>query len=78
MEVVKKQKVDEETNAETWILPKKRREINSCRDIISHGIDVSRELDADFTLPKINLMSHWVAQIRRYGVLQLVSPKRHE
>jgi len=55
---VKKRKVDEETNAETWTPSKKRREMNDCRDYISHEIDVSKELDADFHFPKINFMSH--------------------
>jgi len=57
-ELVKKRKVDEETNAETWTPSKKRREMNACRDYISHEIDVSKELDADFNFPKIHLMSH--------------------
>jgi len=59
-ELVKKRKVDEETNAETWTPPKKRRKMNAWRDYISHEIDVSKELDADFNFPKIHLMSHWV------------------
>jgi hypothetical protein len=65
--LVKKRQVDEDLNAETWMLSKKRREMNSWRDNISHKIDVSKELDADFNFPKIHLMSHWVKQIRRYG-----------
>ena len=69
-ELVKKRKVDKETNAETWTPSKKRRKINTWRDYISHEIDVSKELDADFNFPKIHLMSHWVEQIRRYGALQ--------
>jgi len=36
MELVKKQKVDEETNTETWTLSKKRHEMNASRDYISH------------------------------------------
>jgi hypothetical protein len=63
-ELVKKQQVDEETNAETWTPSKKQREINPWRDYISHKIDVSKEIDADFNFPKIHLMSHWVEQIR--------------
>ena len=62
-ELVKKQKVDEETNAETWTPTKKRREMNAWRDYISHEIDVSKEFDADFDFPKIHMMSHWVEQI---------------
>ena len=77
-ELVKKRKVDEETNAETWTPSKKRREMNAWRDYISHEIDVSKELDADFNFPKIHLMSHWVEQIRRYGALQQYSAERHE
>jgi hypothetical protein len=61
---VKKRKVDEKTNAETWTPSKKRHEMNTWRDYISHKIDVSKELDADFNIPKIHLMSHRVEQIR--------------
>jgi len=64
MELVKKRKVDDETNAETWTPSKKRREMDAWRDYISHEIDVSKELDADFNFPKIHLMPYWVEQIR--------------
>jgi len=77
-ELVKKRKVDEETNAETWTPSKKRREMNAWRDYISHDMDVSKELDADLNIPKINLMSHWVEQIHWYGALQHYSAERHE
>jgi len=65
MELVKKPIVDEETNAETLTPSKKQHEMNAWRDYISHEIDVSKELDADFNFPKIHLMSHQVEQIRR-------------
>jgi len=77
-ELVKKQKVDKETNPETWTPSKMRQEMNAWRDYISHKIDVSKEIDADFNFPKIYLMSHWVEQIRRYGELQQYSAERHE
>jgi len=77
-ELVKKRKVHEETNAETWTPSMKRRERNAWWDYISHKIDVSKELDADFNLVKIHLMSHWVEQIRRYGALQQYPAERHE
>jgi len=77
-ELVKKRKVDEETNAETWTPSKKRSEMNAWRDCISHEIDAPKEFDADFNLPKINLMSHWVEQICRYGALQQYSAESHE
>jgi len=57
-ELVKKRKVDKETNAETWTPSKKRCEMNASRDYISHEIDISKELDANFNFPKIHLMSH--------------------
>jgi len=63
-ELVKKRKVDEETNAETWTPSKKRREMNAWREYIIHEIDVAKELHADFNFPKIHLMSHSVEQIR--------------
>jgi hypothetical protein len=44
--------------------------MNAWRDYITHEIDVSMELDADFKFRNIHLMSHWVEQIRRYGALQ--------
>jgi len=64
-ELVKKRKVDEETNTGTWSPTKKWREMNAWQDYISHEIDDSQELEADFTLPKMHLMSHLLEQIRR-------------
>jgi hypothetical protein len=78
MELVKMRKVDEESNAKTWTPSKKRREMNTWRDYISHEIDVSKELDADFKIPKILLLFHWVEPIRRYGALQQDSAERQE
>jgi len=78
MELVKKRKVDEETNAETWTPSKKLCEMNAWRVYISHAIDISKELDADFNFPKIHLMSHWAEQIRRYRALQQYFAERHE
>ena len=48
---LKKWKVDMETNAETWTPSKKWCKMNSWQDHISHEIQVSKELDADFNLP---------------------------
>jgi hypothetical protein len=62
-ELMKKRKVNEETNAETWTLTKKRHEMNTRLDYISHEIDMFKELHADFNFPKIHLMSHWAEQI---------------
>ena len=56
--LVKKPKVDEETNADTLMPSKMRREMNAWRDYISNKIYVSKELDADFNFPKIHLMSY--------------------
>jgi len=77
-ELLKKRKVDQETNAEAWTPSKKRHETNPWRDYISRELDVSKELDANFNFPKIHLMSHWVEQIRRYEALQQYSAERHE
>jgi len=77
-ELVKKRKVDEETNAETWTPSEKRREMNAWRDYNSDEISVSKEFGGNFNFPKIHLMSHWVEQIRRYGALQQDSAERHE
>jgi hypothetical protein len=57
-ELVKKRKVDEDTNADYWTPSKKSREMNVWRDYISHEIDISKKLDADFNFPKIHLMSY--------------------
>jgi len=65
-ELVKKRKVEEETNSDSWMPSKMWREMNAWRDYIRHEIDISKELDADFNFPKIHLMSHWAEQIRRY------------
>jgi hypothetical protein len=61
---VKKGKVDEEINADSWTASKKRREINAWPDYISHEIDIAKKLDADFNFQKIHLMSHRAEQIR--------------
>jgi len=42
MDLVKKWKVEEETDAETWMPCKEQREMNAWRDYISHRIDVSK------------------------------------
>jgi hypothetical protein len=78
IKLVKKQQVDEETNAEHWPPSTKRCEMNRWYDYISHDIDVSKELHPDFNLPKIHLMSHWVEQLPQYGALQQYSAERHE
>jgi len=57
-EMVKKQKVGEETNLETWTPSKKQRKMNAWRENISHEIDISKGLDGDFNFRKIHLMSH--------------------
>ena len=77
-ELLKKWKVDEKTNAETWTPSKNQREMNVWRDHISHEMDDSKVLGADFNFPMIHLMSHWVEQIPWYGALQQYCAKRHE
>jgi len=76
-ELMKIQKVDKETNPESSTPSKKLCEMNSWLDDITHEIDISTELDANFNFPKMHLMSHWVAQICRYGALQHYSAKSH-
>jgi hypothetical protein len=76
-ELVKKRKVDEETNAETRTLSNKRHKINASRDYISHDIYIYKELDVDFNFLKIHMMSHWAEQVRQYGSLQQYSAKIH-
>jgi hypothetical protein len=43
---------------------KKRREMNAWWNYISHKTVVSKELDDDFNIPKIQSMSLWVELIR--------------
>jgi len=64
IDLVMKRKVHKATNAKTWTLSKMPHQMNPGRDYIWHGIDVSKELDADFKFLKIHLVSHWVEQIR--------------
>jgi len=77
-ELVKTRKVDEETHAGTWMPSTKGREMNASPDNISHEIDISKELDANFNFLKIHLMSHWAKQFRRDRALQQHSAGRHE
>jgi hypothetical protein len=77
-ELVKKRKVDEETNAETLTPSKKRREMNAWWEYITHEIDVCKELNADFNFPIIYSMFHRAEQICRYGALTQYSAERHE
>jgi len=78
MELVKKGKVDKETNAATCTPSIQRRKMNAWRDYIRYEIDVSRELDADIIFWKIRLVSHWVKQICRCRALQQYSAEKHE
>jgi len=78
MELVKKWNVHEETDTETWTLSKKRHNMNTWRNYVSHERDVSKELDDDFNFLKIHLMFHWVEQISRYWALHQYSADRHE
>jgi len=77
-ELVKKQKIEKETNAETWTPSNIRREMNAWRDYVSYEIDISKELDADFNFLKIHWRSHCAEQICRYGAVQQYSAERHE
>jgi len=77
-ELVKKRKVDEEIDAKTWMQSKKRREMNTWRDYISHEIHVFKESEANFHHPMILLMSHSVKEIRWYGALQQYSAERYK
>jgi hypothetical protein len=77
-ELMMKRNAAKETKAVTSMACKKQREMNASRDYISCEIDVYKESDADFNLPKIHLMSHWVEQIPRYGAFQQFAAQRHE
>jgi hypothetical protein len=75
---MKKRKVDQETNAETWTPSRKRCEMNAWPDYISHQIDISKELEANFNFPQIHLMSHGAEQVPQHGALHQYSAERHE
>jgi len=78
MELAKKRQVDKEVNAETWMPSKKWREMKASQDNISDEIDLSKKFDPDSNCLKVNLMSHWVKQIRQYGGLQPDPAERQE
>jgi hypothetical protein len=63
-ELVKKQKVEKDTNSDSWTPSKKQREMNAPWDNIIHELDMSKELHADMNLPKIHFMSYCAEQIR--------------
>jgi hypothetical protein len=69
-ELVKKRQIVKPRSAETCMLSKKWREMNPGKDYIRHGIDISKELEANFNIPKIHVKSHRVNQVRRYGAFQ--------
>jgi hypothetical protein len=56
--------VDEATNIENWPITNKWRKTNAWREYISHMMDISRGLEADFNYPNIELMSHLAEQVR--------------
>jgi hypothetical protein len=66
--LLKKQKVDEETNAVTCQLSMMGREINTWRDYISHEIDVSKVLDAYFNFPMIHISNNRSFRLKHPGV----------
>jgi hypothetical protein len=70
MELMKKRKGDEKTYTETWTASKKLREMNAWWEYISHEIEDSKQLDADFKFPKFLLISLRATQIRRDGASQ--------
>jgi hypothetical protein len=47
--------------------------MNAWRDYISHEIDISKQLDADFNFRGIPLMSQWAKQVRQYRTFQQYS-----
>jgi len=63
MELMKKQMVHEKTNVETWTPFPNQREMNTWQNDISHTINDSKELDADFNFLIIHGIFHWVDQI---------------
>ena len=75
-ELVKKRQIHKEMNAETWTPSKKRLKLNAWMDSISHEIGVSKQLDADFNFPKIQLMSHRVEKTHHYGAFSQYSATR--
>jgi hypothetical protein len=75
---MKRQKVDEETNAEMWTPSTKCHKMNAWQDYVSHEMDIPEEFNADLDILKIHLLSHSAEQISRNGALQLYSATRHE
>jgi hypothetical protein len=69
-QLLKKRKVDEETNGDTSMPSQEWHERNAWRDNISHKIDVSKELDTNFTFLKIQMMFHSHKPIGKYRTFQ--------
>jgi hypothetical protein len=77
-ELVKKRKVDNETHGDSWMRSKKRHKMNAWREIISHEIVISKELDGNFNFLKIHLMSYCAKHSWQYRALQHYTAERHE
>jgi len=60
---VKKRKVNKATYADFWTTSKKQRKMNAWQEYGSHEMNSSKELDADFNFPKIQLISNWAKLI---------------
>jgi hypothetical protein len=75
---VKKRNLAKETNSEPWTAANKRYISNPWWDYTNKETDISMELDADFNMPKIHLMSHWAEQVHRHRALQQYSAERYE
>jgi len=54
-ELVKKRTVHKETNAESWMPFKMRREMNAWQDYISDKIAIAKAVDAESNVPRIHL-----------------------
>jgi hypothetical protein len=62
-ELLKWRTVEEETNADLWMVPKTWRNLNALRYYICHEIDMFKQLAANLNIWKISLVSYCVGQI---------------
>jgi hypothetical protein len=73
-----KHMVDEETDHKTWMPSKMGSKMNAWGSYISHKIEVSKELDANFNIPKIHFMTQWVERIHSSRPLEQSPTDSHK
>jgi hypothetical protein len=55
-----------------------RHEMNAWQEYFSHEMEFTKALHANFNVPNIHLMVHWVEQLCLYRAVQQYSSESHE